>query len=50
MGCLFNFIYCLFWGFLLLGAFSSCCEQGISFVMMHGLLTEVASFSVEHGL
>ena len=31
-------------------AFSSCGEQGLFFVAVHGLLTEVASFVVEHGL
>ena len=29
-------------------AFSSCGKQGLLFVAAHGLLTEVASFVVEH--
>ena len=31
-------------------AFSSCGEQGLLFVAVHGLLIAVASFVVEHGL
>ena len=31
-------------------AFSSCSEQGIFFVAVHGLPTAVASLVVEHGL
>ena len=31
-------------------AFSSCGEQGQLFVVVHGLLIEVASLAAEHGL
>ena len=31
-------------------AFSSCGEQGLLFFAVHGLLIEVASLVVEHGL
>ena len=31
-------------------AFSSCSEQGLLFVEMHGFLTVVASLVAEHGL
>ena len=31
-------------------AFSSCGEQGLLFVAVHGLLIVVASFVAEHGL
>ena len=31
-------------------AFSSCGEQGLLFVVVHGLLTAVASLVAEHGL
>ena len=31
-------------------AFSSCGEQGLLFVAVHGLLIEVASLVTEHGL
>ena len=31
-------------------AFSSCCEQGLLFVAVRGLLIAVASLVVEHGL
>ena len=31
-------------------AFSSCSEQGLLFVMVHGLLNVVASLVSEHGL
>ena len=31
-------------------AFSSCGKQGLLFVVVHGLLTVVASLVVEHGL
>ena len=31
-------------------AFSSCCEQGLLFVVVHGLLIAVASLVAEHGL
>ena len=31
-------------------AFSSCNEQGLLFVVVHGLLTAVASLVAEHGL
>ena len=31
-------------------AFSSCSEQGLLFVAVHGLLIAVASLVVEHGL
>ena len=31
-------------------AFSSCGEQGLLFIVVHGLLIEVASLVVEHGL
>ena len=47
------FIYfCLRWVFVavLCVAFSSCGEQGLLFVAVHGLLIAVASLVVEHGL
>ena len=31
-------------------AFSSCAEWGLLFIVVHGLLTAVASLVVEHGL
>ena len=31
-------------------AFSSCCEQGLLFVVVHGLLIVLASLVAEHGL
>ena len=31
-------------------AFSSCCEQGLLFIAVPGLLIEGASLAVEHGL
>ena len=31
-------------------AFSSCGEQGLLFIVVHGLLIAVASFVAEHGL
>ena len=31
-------------------AFSSCCEQGLLFVMRHGLFTAVTSLVADHGL
>ena len=31
-------------------AFSGCCEQGLLFVAVHGLLIAVASLVAEHGL
>ena len=31
-------------------AFSSCGEQGLLFIAVHGLLIAVASFVAEHGL
>ena len=31
-------------------AFSSCGEQGLLFIVVHGLLVAVASLVVEHGL
>ena len=31
-------------------AFSSCSEQGLLFVVVHGLLTAVVSLVAEHGL
>ena len=31
-------------------AFSRCGERGLLFVVVHGLLTAVGSFVVEHGL
>ena len=31
-------------------AFSSCCERGLLFVAVHGLLITVASLVAEHGL
>ena len=31
-------------------AFSSCCEQGLLFVAVRGLLIAVASLIAEHGL
>ena len=38
-------------GFLLLkGLFSSCSEQGLLFIAVHGLLIAVASLVMEHGL
>ena len=50
-----NFIYLLFiFGWLGLHccawAFSSCGEQGLLFVAVHGLLTAVASLLAEQGL
>ena len=51
----FNFIY-LFLFLAVLGlhccawAFSSCGKRGLLFVAVHGLLTEVASLVVAHGL
>ena len=35
---------------LLRGLFSSCGEQGLLFIVVHGLLIAVASLVVEHGL
>ena len=32
------------------GGFSSCCEWGLLFVAVHGLLIAVASFVAEHRL
>ena len=32
------------------GSFSSCGEQGLLFVVVHGLLTAVAFLVAEHGL
>ena len=41
----------LHWVFIAVrGLFSSCGERGLLFVAVHGLLTAVASFVVEHGL
>ena len=37
-------LYCCMW------AFSSCGEQGLLFVAVHGLLIAVASFVAEHRL
>ena len=37
-------LHCCVW------AFSSCSEQGLLFVAVHGLLIAVASLVVEHGL
>ena len=31
-------------------AFSSCDEQGLLFIVVHGFLTEVASLAAEHRL
>ena len=42
--------FCLHWVFVAAQAFSSCSEQGLLFVAVHGLLTVVASLAVEHGL
>ena len=53
----YDFIYLFIYIFLAaLGlrccarAFSSCGEQGLLFVVVHGLLTAVASLVAEHGL
>ena len=49
-----EFIYYLFLATLGLcccvWAFSSCGEQGLLFVAVHGLLISVASLAAEHGL
>ena len=43
------FIY--FWlCWVFVAAFSSCSEQGLPFIAVHGLLTAVASLVAEHGL
>ena len=51
---MYLFIYLLFLAALGLHccarAFSSCSEQGLLFVAVHGLLIAVASLVVEHGL
>ena len=45
------FIYFwLRWVFVAAWAFSSCGEQGLLFVAVHGLLIAVASLVAEHGL
>ena len=52
----FKFIYFIYLFLAALGlrccarAFSSCGEQGLLFVVVHGLLIAVASLVVEHGL
>ena len=50
----FNIFICLFLAALGLRcctqAFSSCSEQGLLFVAVHGLLIAVASLAAEHGL
>ena len=52
----FLFIYLIYLFLAALGlrcctrAFSSCGERGLLFVVVHGLLTGVASLIVEHGL
>ena len=46
----FNFIFWLHCVFVASRAFSSCGERGLLFVSVHGLLIEVASLVVEHGL
>ena len=45
----FFFFFC-FGSSLLCAAFSSCGERGLLFVVVHGLLTAVASLVAEHGL
>ena len=51
---IYLFIYLFIFGcagFLLLkGLFSSCSEQGLLFIAVHGLLIAVASLVTEHGL
>ena len=50
---LFYFILFYFFGCVgssLLWAFSSCGEQGLLFIAVHGLLIEVTSLVAEHGL
>ena len=50
-GTLLFFIYSwLLSVFVAARAFSSCCERGLLFVAVHGLLTAVASLVAEHGL
>ena len=52
--CIFFFFFFLFSAALRLRcsaqAFSSCCERGLLFVAVHGLLIAVASLVAEHGL
>ena len=52
--CFFKKIYLLFLAVLGLHcctrAFSSCGEQELLFIVMHGLLVAVASLIAEHGL
>ena len=38
------------WVFIAVHAFSSCGEQGLLFIAVHGLLTAAASLAVEHRL
>ena len=53
-GTLFLFIYFIYfwlrWVSVAVRAFFSCGEQGLLFVAVRGLLTEVASLVAEHGL
>ena len=47
------FIYFIFgcvWSSCCVQASSSCCERGLLFFAVHGLLTAVASLVAEHGL
>ena len=46
--CIYLFLLCLF--ILAAQAFSNCSEQGLLFVVAHGLLIAVASLLVEHRL
>ena len=55
--CLFIYIYKFIYLFLAASglrccarAFSSCGKQGLLFLVVHGLLTAVASLVAEHGL
>ena len=44
-------VFWLHWVFVAArGLFSSCGERGLLFVVVHGLLTAVASLVAEHGL
>ena len=48
---IYLFYFCLRWVFVsACGLFSSCGERGLLFLVVHGLLTEVASLAEEHGL
>ena len=51
--CLFVYLFINFWlrwVFVAARAFSSCGERGLLFVAVRGLLIQVASLVVEHGL